>query len=528
MKRSLLHHKVIQNRNSSRGYLRNILLLLLIFLFGISTIFPPILYAVESPDANKITEYHLDSPPHPPQPITPSVVSEEEILKSSTAVLLTDVPTSNWTYGCAATAAGMLFGYYDRIGYDNLYTGPANGGICPLTNLGQGTPGQDNGYPNTGSCHIIATEKGHDGITTPAHVDAYWSSYLDPGPDPWKTTPIDVLIQQGFETSFPPVGWTTTGWLDTFYGPSHTGSHHAYSWTAGDSFTLPLCTLNLSSTLTFWYAAEHMNHPMTLEVYLDEILLWKDEAYTHTTYQQAVINLSEYTGLHQLSILGNTSDTYGQLLDDIQLTTSKEPLSGACVADYIGTNQWKWDTGSKSFNVDGSTCYFLWTPPLSLPLYDYIPRSSYGLPPVALSHGLRLFAESRGYQLQWNDTVINHYGSLGAYEVYNQPVDTFVPGGFSFMDYTKEIDQGYPVLIHVEGHTMIGVGYDHVGSSDILYVHDTWDNHIHSMIWGGYYGVGTAGGYRFSSCSSRGTIYSPSILVSSDKDSFRSREHDGC
>ena len=35
---------------------------------------------------------------------------------ASSAVTL-DVPTSTWTYGCTATSAGMLFGYYDRHGY---------------------------------------------------------------------------------------------------------------------------------------------------------------------------------------------------------------------------------------------------------------------------------------------------------------------------------------------------------------------------------------------------------------------------
>ncbi len=102
-------------------------------------------------------------------------------------VILSNVPTSRWTQGCSATSAGMIFGYYDRIGYSNMYTGPANGGVCPLTELGQGTPGQSNGYPNPGSCHIIATENGLDGITSNSHADDYWISLLSTGPDPWVT-----------------------------------------------------------------------------------------------------------------------------------------------------------------------------------------------------------------------------------------------------------------------------------------------------------------------------------------------------
>ena len=47
---------------------------------------------------------------------------------------LPDVPAFDWCYGCSATSAAMLFGYYDRTGYDNMYAGPTNGGVCPLNN----------------------------------------------------------------------------------------------------------------------------------------------------------------------------------------------------------------------------------------------------------------------------------------------------------------------------------------------------------------------------------------------------------
>jgi PKD repeat protein len=103
-----------------------------------------------------------------------------------------EAPTSDWTYGCTATSAGMFFGYFDRIGYSNMYTGPANGGVCPLSNLGQGTwtSPVSTGYPATGSCYIIATENGLDGIISDGHVDDYWSSSGtgSTGPDPWEAT----------------------------------------------------------------------------------------------------------------------------------------------------------------------------------------------------------------------------------------------------------------------------------------------------------------------------------------------------
>jgi hypothetical protein len=71
---------------------------------------------------------------------TPLVSTEDSVVDvlPQSAVMLSGVPTSTWTYGCSATSAGILFGYYDRNGYSGMYTGPDNGGVAPLTDLGQG------------------------------------------------------------------------------------------------------------------------------------------------------------------------------------------------------------------------------------------------------------------------------------------------------------------------------------------------------------------------------------------------------
>ena len=45
------------------------------------------------------------------------------------------VPAFDWSYGCSATSAAMLFGYYDNDGYHtNMYAGPTNAGVCPMDN----------------------------------------------------------------------------------------------------------------------------------------------------------------------------------------------------------------------------------------------------------------------------------------------------------------------------------------------------------------------------------------------------------
>ena len=278
----------------------------------------------------KINAAIQDSPPHPPVRMASISASD---YKSSSSVILYNVPTSTWTYGCSATSAGMLFGYYDRTGYPNMYTGPTNGGLCPLSDLGQGIDS-----PIEGACSIIATQNGFDGRQTNGHVDDYWIDYEHEGPDPWKSGGIE------------------------------------HEW-------------------------------------------------------------------------------------------------GDCTADYMGTNQWKWDfnlDGTMDSNVDGATTYYYNTD--GSILYDPIMGEQYGSPQTTLCHGIRLFAESRGYSVVSN---------------YNQQTDNINSNGFSFNDYKAEINAFRPVLIHVQGHTMIGVGYD--PETETIYLHDTWDNNVHSMIWGGSY-----------------------------------------
>ena len=96
---------------------------------------------------------------------------------------LSNVPTFYWSYGCAATAAAMLFGYYDRIGYSNMYAGPTNGGVCPLDNSVWG----QTVWPSVtcGECPLSATHNGVDGRAIKGHVDDYWIDYGNAGPDPY-------------------------------------------------------------------------------------------------------------------------------------------------------------------------------------------------------------------------------------------------------------------------------------------------------------------------------------------------------
>jgi hypothetical protein len=239
--------------------------------------------------------------------------------------ILSNVPAFEWSYGCSPTAAAMLFGYYDNTGYPNMYTGPTNGGVCPMDNSiwGPGIGGSD------AECPLSATHMGIDGRVTKGHVDDYWVQADSAAPDPY---------------------------------------------------------------------------------------------------------------------IGNW----------------EEHMHGDCTGDFMGSNQYLLG------NRDGVTSFNRWVS--GDPTYDFTlcePDERDGC------HGLRLFAESRGYTVETN---FSQY-------IYGQ-----APGGsngFTFSDFQSEIDAGRPVLIHVEGHTMLGYGYNTAGQ--IIYIHDTWDHGDHQMTWGGTY-----------------------------------------
>ena len=121
--------------------------------------------------------------PLAPPEIKVAAADVPEVYIAGVANTLSDVPAFDWSYGCSATSAAMLFGYYDRMGYGDMYTGPTNGGVCPLNNSAWGRTV----YPSVvcGECPLSATHNGIDGRATKGHVDDYWIDYGNAGPDPY-------------------------------------------------------------------------------------------------------------------------------------------------------------------------------------------------------------------------------------------------------------------------------------------------------------------------------------------------------
>jgi len=97
--------------------------------------------------------------------IRPSSVSRAPMASFAVgAVTLSNVPAFDWSFGCASTATAMIAGYYDN----NMYTGPTNGGIMPLTNQIWGSV-VINGETNK-QCPLSATLNGLDGRTTRGNI----------------------------------------------------------------------------------------------------------------------------------------------------------------------------------------------------------------------------------------------------------------------------------------------------------------------------------------------------------------------
>ncbi len=115
----------------------------------------------------------------PPPGIARNVVNDMEPHQQTALTSLSNVPAFDWVYGCSATSAAMMAGYYDNNGYPNMYAGPANGGVCPMTNATWGT----------GESPLSATHQGFDGLGVKGHADDYYVSYLSGLQDPYITGP---------------------------------------------------------------------------------------------------------------------------------------------------------------------------------------------------------------------------------------------------------------------------------------------------------------------------------------------------
>ena len=112
-------------------------------------------------DGTSIDEIVINGPPTPPPGYDRTVVQLPEPNPAAGINVLFNVPAFDWSFGCSATSAAMIAGYYDRTGYANMYTGPTNGGVMPMDN--SSWPDWVDSYGNTRrQCPLSATHNGLD------------------------------------------------------------------------------------------------------------------------------------------------------------------------------------------------------------------------------------------------------------------------------------------------------------------------------------------------------------------------------
>jgi len=142
--------------------------------------------------------------------------------------------------------------------------------------------------------------------------------------------------------------------------------------------------------------------------------------------------------------------------------------------DFMGTNQWnKWE------NIDSSTALWAYMAPSGGKLIDKADETN---PPSRDGiHGMRLFFESIGYDVDMNYTQL--------VDGWIDPDDTAagaVTGGFTFEDLKSFINAGTPVMVGLDNHSVLAYGY---ADPDVVYIRSTWYNNLYTpgsetFIWG--------------------------------------------
>ena len=125
-------------------------------------------YLIRSFVRNGCVIDEIIAPGRPPDFYRAPAVDISQLASNADTTILPKVPAFDWSYGCSATSAAMIAGYYDNNRYPNMYAGPTNNGVCPMDNSAWGP----------GECPLSATHLNYDGRLTKGHVDDYLEELL--------------------------------------------------------------------------------------------------------------------------------------------------------------------------------------------------------------------------------------------------------------------------------------------------------------------------------------------------------------
>jgi hypothetical protein len=232
----------------------------------------------------------------------------------------------------------------------------------------------------------------------------------------------------------------------------------------------------------WWYGCSPTAAGMLLGYY--DINGYRGEAYTNLV-PDAVAEVStfpstegrwDYDVQHIIASPRHVSDFYagGYLAigDDVPGAPTG-PLDS--LADFMGTSQDAYE------NSNGSTWFFVFEDGSKLTVADIYNYSlSSGDPAIygaSGAYGIYEFLIWAGYGDR-NPLTVDY--------IYNQYVDSLGKAyGFGFVDYQAEINAGRAVILHLEGHSVLGYGYD--STTGELLIHDTANPGEQRMSWEGSY-----------------------------------------
>lgn len=96
---------------------------------------------------------------------------------------LANFPSYSWVFGCSAVSSAMIAAWYDRGSFPDMYTGPTDGGLMPLTDTCW--PSWTEGEQIFPSNPLVASRNGVDGHNSKGSVEDYWTRYGTNTTDPY-------------------------------------------------------------------------------------------------------------------------------------------------------------------------------------------------------------------------------------------------------------------------------------------------------------------------------------------------------
>jgi hypothetical protein len=176
------------------------------------------------PDGTQLSAYNINGPSKPPEALQAQRAASIKPISGS-AVWVSNVPSYDWVFGCGAVSAAIIAGFYDRGFHPNVYTGPTNGGVMPMTDTSWGT--WSDGFDTYPSNPLVASQNGVDGRTTRGSIEDYWIKYNSSANDPYIT---NGWVQHSWGTA---IGdYTKTS--QSVYG-NNDGSSWIYNYTSSSN-----------------------------------------------------------------------------------------------------------------------------------------------------------------------------------------------------------------------------------------------------------------------------------------------------